>query len=633
MASELLMVKVATIGLLGVGAQWLAWRSGKPAIVFLLVAGVLAGPVFGWLDPKTDFGEWRQPIIKLAVAVILFEGGLTLRFADLRAAGSAVRRLVFLGVPIGWMLCSWAVHTGAGLDWNLSLLFGGILVVTGPTVIGPMLRAINIPRRTADALKWEAIVNDPIGALLAITVYAVMTYTGSGIGSVGVVMNVLLASLVAGLLGLALGYAVTWAFPRNYVPEYLKAPLLLVIVIASFVFADIIQHESGLITVTVMGVVMANRPTFSSAAIRRFKEDLTVLLVSGVFIILSASLDWDVISQFQARFLIYLVLLMLIVRPVTVMLSLIGTDMPMRERLFIAWIAPRGIVAVAITGVFALRLTDENVIGAELLVPLAFATAIATIVAHGFTAQMWARFLGIDRGPGSSLLLMGVNRWSVGFAEAMNKAGINVTMADTSKFALRDARRAEVETHQGDMLDDDFRHHFNWPSYYRVVATSDSDAYNALVCAELGPELGYAKVLQAAPDRRNGMTSARGGMIFTDPPSIYDLQTRSSDGWVFSRTRITEQFTYTDFLAQMKSGGAPLAVIRSDGRFELFSTVDKPSVSTGDLVVAFVPPATPDEHKARRQADIASNPAKAEKKAEKKEAEKKEAEAKEAASS
>ena len=609
MASDILMVKVATIGLLGVGAQWVAWRTGKPAIIFLLVAGILAGPIFGWIDPKVDFDEWRQPIIKLAVAVILFEGGLTLRFADLKDAGMAVRRLVFLGVPIGWLLCSLAVKYGAGIDWNLSFLFGGILVVTGPTVIGPMLRAINVPRRVGDTLKWEAIVNDPIGALLAITVYALMTFDGGGIGSVGVVFNVLLASLLAGLLGLALGFAITWAFPRNYVPEYLKAPLLLVIVIASFVFADKIQHESGLITVTVMGVVMANRPTFSSAALRRFKEDLTVLLVSGVFIIMSASLDWAVISKLQARFIIYLVLLMFVARPLTVMLSLIGSDMPMRERLFIAWIAPRGIVAVAITGVFALRLTDGNVIGAELLVPLAFATAITTIVVHGFTAQPWARYLGIDKGPGRALLIMGVNRWSVGFAEAMEDAGVPVAMVDSSKFALREARRADLEIHHGDMLDDDFRHHFNWPTYHKVVATSDSDAYNALVCAELGPELGFARVLQVAPDQRNGMTVPRGGMIFTDPPSIYELQTRRSDGWVFSRTRITEQFPYREFLAQLKAGGAPIAVVRSDGRFELFSTVSKPTVNEGDAVIAFAPPPTADDHKARRAADKNSDKA------------------------
>ncbi len=601
MASEMLMVKVAAIGLIGIGAQWVAWRTGRPAIIFLLVAGLLAGPVSGLLDPKSDFDEWRQPLIKLAVAVILFEGGLTLKFADLREAGAAVKRLVFLGVPVGWLLCSLAVRYGAGLSWDLSFLFGGILVVTGPTVIGPMLRAINVPRRVADTLKWEAIVNDPIGAMLAILVYALMTYDGGTIAGVGVLLNVLLASTLAALMGLALGFAIPWLFLRNMVPEYLKAPLLLVTVIASFVLADKIQHESGLITVTIMGVVMANRPTFSSAALRRFKEDLTVLLVSGVFIILSASLDWAVISQLKARFVFYLLMLMFVARPLTVLLSLTGSDMPMRERLFIAWVAPRGIVAVAITGVFALRLTDDGIPGAELLVPLAFATAITTIVAHGFTAQWWARLLGIDQGEGRALLLLGINRWSLDFGEAMQKAGVKVAMADSGKFANWRARKSGIEGHQGDMLDDDFRHHFNWPSYHNVVATSESDAYNALVCTELGPELSFSKVLQAAPDSRGGMTVPRGGMIFTEPPSIYDLLTRHTEGWVFTRTRITDQFGYGAFRAQLNAEGAPLAVVRPDGSFDLFSTLGSPMVMVGDTVIAFTPPPSAEEHKARRE--------------------------------
>lgn len=602
MTSDILMAKIALIGTAGILAQWVAWRTGRPAIVFLLAAGIIAGPVLGILDPEVDFGDLQQPIIKLAVAVILFEGGLQLNFRDLREAGSSVTRLVLLGVPIGWLLCSLAVHWGTGLDWQLSALFGGILIVTGPTVIGPMLRAINVPRRVGDTLKWEAIINDPIGALLAVLIYSQMTFEGGHAGGWDSVIAVLVASLGAALFGLVLGLIVTWAFPRGHVPEYLKAPMLLVIVITAFVLADTIQHESGLITVTVMGVVMANRRTFSSHAMRRFKEDLAVLLISGVFLILSATLDWEVISKLRIEFVAFLFLLMFVARPLTVFISLLGTETTWSERAFIAWIAPRGIVAVAITGLFALRLTEGGVEGAELLVPLAFVTAIVTIVAHGFTASWWARRLGIERGEGNGLMFIGVNSWSVAAASALKKAGVNVAMADTSKFALRAARRSEIETHAGDMLDDNFRHHFHWSDYHHVVASSDSDAYNSLVCAELGPELGFDKVLQVSPDERSGMTVPRGGTVFPNPVDIYELQSRVVEDWIFSATKITQQFTFGDFRKNLDEGAAPFAVVRDDGTYEIFSSVRAPTVTDGDTVIYFTPPETVEERKAKRQA-------------------------------
>jgi len=608
MVSDVLMTKIAVIGVAGIAAQWIAWRTGRPAIVFLLAAGIIAGPVLGYLNPQTDFGDLQQPIIKLAVAVILFEGGLQLNFRDLRESGSMVGRLVFLGVPLGWLFCTLAVHWGAGLDWQLSALFGGILIVTGPTVIGPMLRAINVPRRVADSLKWEAIINDPIGALLAVLIYSQMTFEGGHSAGWDSVLIVLGASVVAGLFGLILGLALVWAFPRGHVPEFLKAPMLLVIVIAAFVIADTVQHESGLITVTVMGVVMANRQTFSSHALRRFKEDLAVLLIAGVFIILSATLDWEVISKLRFEFILFLVLLMFVARPLTVLLSLLGTAMSWRERLFIAWIAPRGIVAVAVTGLFALRLTEGGIEGAELLVPLAFAISIVTIVAHGYTAKWWAQRLGIEGGEGNALMFIGINSWSVAAANALKQAGVHVALADSSKFARRTAQREELEVHAGDMLDENFRHHFHWSDYRHVIASSDSDAYNSLVCSELGPEMGFDKVLQVAPDSRDGMTVPRGGTVFPDPLDIYELQSRIIDDWTFSETGITEQFSFEDFKKNLDGDAAPFAVVREDGAaYEIFSSVRTPTVTEGDSVIYFQAAETAEEHKAKRMAKAQSS--------------------------
>ena len=603
-----LIVKLALIGILGIGAQWIAWRINKPAIALMLIAGVIAGPVTGLIDPQRDFGALQQPIIKLAVAVILFEGGLSLNFRELRHAGTAVLRLILIGVPVGWVLGTLAAHYAAGLPLGISALFGGILVVTGPTVIGPMLRTLRVPNRVRDTLKWEGIVNDPIGALLAVAIFAYITYIGPNRDVVAIGFDVAAATLVAAGLGALLGYAMTTAFRRGYIPEYLKAPVVLVAVIAGFVAADLIKHETGLITVTIMGVVMANRETQSTNALKHFKEDLAVLLISGVFIILSATLDWGVIQRFQARFVIFLLLLLFVVRPLTVLASLMFSSMPWRERLFIAWIAPRGIVAIAVTGLFALRLEDFGMRGADTLVPLAFSVVVATIFAHGFSATWLAKRLGIDKGKGDGVLLVGANPFTTAFGVALRDLGLKVTVADTAKFALRAVRKKELEVHQGDILDEAMQDSIDMLQFQQVIAATDSDSYNALVCADLGPEMGTDKLTQTGLDEVR-LSRGRGRVLFADGPTIDDLQTRVTAGWTFGKTKLTDVYGYDQYRERLEKRGAPVAVLKPDGRLLLFSMTQRPTAEAGDTILSFLPPEPKPEAKARSSAEPGMLPA------------------------
>ncbi|VXC39741.1 cation:proton antiporter [Sphingomonas sp. AX6] len=585
-----LLVKLALIGVIGIGAQWLAWRTGRPAIALMLVAGILAGPVTGIIVPDRDLGVLQEPIIKLAVAVILFEGGLSLNFRDLKHAGWPVFRLVMLGVPIGWALGTLAAHYGAGLSWDISLLLGGVLVVTGPTVIGPMLRTLRVPKRVSDTLKWEGIVNDPIGALLAIGVFAYISFKGETVDVGAITLGVAAASGIAALLGLILGFAITWLFPRGYVPEFLKAPVLLVTVIAGFVIADLVKHETGLITVTIMGVVMANRHIHTSRVLHRFKEDLTVLLVSGVFVILSATLDWETIQAFQARFVIFLILLLFVVRPLTVFVSLLFSSMPWRERVFIAWIAPRGIVAVAILGLFAIRLGDEGFPEAAALVPLSFAVVAATIFAHGFSAAWVARWLGIDLGKGEGVLIVGANDWSIAFGDYLRQLGYQVTVADSSAFALRGARKRDLTVYRGDILDEVTRDTLDFGDFQQLLATSENDAYNALVCADLGPEMGFEKLTQTAATKGRDAVRPRAHVLLESERTVDELQKLAAQGWTFGRTRLTEQFSFSDYRDRLPRGGEPIAVKRKGGGLEFFRSDSKPMVNEEDEVISFLPP-------------------------------------------
>lgn len=581
-----MMVKIALIGVLGIGAQWVAWRTGKPAIALMLVTGLLAGPVFGIIVPERDFGTLLEPIIKLAVAVILFDGGLSLNFRELRHAGPAVLRLVFLGVPIGWALGTAAAYYGAGLSLPVSALFGGIMVVTGPTVIGPMLRTLKIGKRPSSILRWEAIVNDPIGALLAVFIFAYIAYEGPRVDIQDIALEVAFATLIAAAIGAGLAFAVTWFFPRGYVPEYLKAPMLLVVVISGFILADLIYHETGLVTVTVMGVVMANRPMHSLTPLRRFKEDLGVLLVSGIFILLPATLDWETMRAFEARFLIFLVLLLFVVRPATVLLSLAFSKLPWNERLFIAWIAPRGVVAVAVTGLFALRLTELGVPDADGLIPLSFGVVVATIIAHGFSAQWAARRLRLDKGPGRRVLLVGANDWTIQFGVYLQEHGIGVTVADESRRALRPAEDAGLATYRGDILNEVTEDHLDLTEYQQLIAATDNDAYNALICADLGPELGYEAVAQLDADQLRAPFAPRGRVLLSKGLSLDRLLANRHDGCEFREREVDERLRAPD-LKQLEPGAEPVAICKQDGRLLFFSDHAQPYAEPGDRVIYY----------------------------------------------
>ncbi len=597
-----LMVKIALIGLLGIGAQWVAWRTGRPAIALMLIVGIIAGPVLGIIDPERDFGALQEPIIKLAVAVILFEGGLSLNFRELRQAGGAVTMMVLIAGPIAWILGTAAAHYGAGLSWEISALLGGIMIVTGPTVIGPMLRTLRVPSRVRNILKWEGIVNDPIGALLAVGIYAYITYEGPDANIAVISMDVLAASFIAGLLGAALGFAITWLFPRGHVPEFLKAPFLLITVIAGFVIADLIKHETGLITVTVMGVVMANRHIYSSQALHRFKEDLAVLLISGVFIILSATLDWETVQQFQFRFIVFLILLLFLVRPISVLVALLFTSVPWRERLFIAWIAPRGIVAVAITGLFALRLVEYGMPGAEALVPLSFAVVIATIFAHGFSAAWVAEKLGIAEGKGESVLIVGATRWSIALGKLLKKMDIDVVIADTSRFALRRAKQEELRIHQGDILDEAHNDNVDLGEFQHLIVATNDDSHNQLITADLGPEMGFDQITRLSNDSRGKSKVGYGRILFESGADFTTLLDRERAGWRFSKTNITPVFSAEEYRRNLDEGEEPLATLKEDGRLLFFATEARPVIETGDVVISFVAPDTPEERKADREA-------------------------------
>ncbi|MDT9600523.1 cation:proton antiporter [Sphingosinicella rhizophila] len=586
-----LALVMAVIGLIGIGAQWIAWRTGLPAIALMLLAGIVAGPVTGFIDPERDFGHMLEPAVSIAVAIILFEGGLSLNFRELRQSEGAVHRLVLLGVPIGWILGAIACYYVAGLVWPVAILFAGILVVTGPTVILPLLRQTSMAARPRAILKWEAIVNDPIGALCAVLTYEYLRQTQAETSMVQSIALVLVAGVIAGLIGYSVARAIAWALPRGYVPEFLKAPVLLVAVIGTFVLSNAIQQESGLLAVTVMGIALANMQLASVRELLSFKENITVLLVSGVFVVLSASLDVTVLRQFEWRFGLFLLALLFVVRPLTVLLSLAFSRIPWRERLFVAWIAPRGIVAVAISGLFALRLDELGYSDGGILVALSFAVVAATIVAHGFTIGPVARLLGLTSNEPPGILIVGATPWSLSLADHVGRLGIPVLISDRSWQRLADARGRGVPTYHGEILAEATEEDLDFHRFGVLVAVTDNEAYNALVCSEFAPELGRDSVYQlgdaAGDDPRSLPDALRGRALFTSGFGVEDIRARSS--WIFVSATIGEGQDFDELRARLPDEAEPLLLLKRGGHIRFFTHASRPVPVAGDTVIAYSP--------------------------------------------
>ena len=599
---------IAVIGVLGIGAQWVAWRTGWPAIVLMLAAGFLAGPVadalgYRLLDPEAAFGPLLEPAINIGVALILFEGGLSLDLRELRHSGSAVWRLATIGVLVGWALGALAASTIAGLATPVAVLFGGILIVTGPTVVIPLLRQANVQTRPNSILKWEGIVNDPTGALCAVIAYEYfrLTQERPEASLIDVVPPLIIAAIIAGLIGYAAARLIAYLFPRGAIAEYLKVPVLFTSVIVVFVLTNTIEHEAGLVAVTVMGITLANTGFSSIRSIHPFKENIAVLLVSGIFILLSASLTWSDLSYLDPReevgqrFALFLLALLVIVRPLTVIISLFGSSVPWNERLFIAWIAPRGIVLVAISGLFALRLSDLGYGDGQVLTALSFAVVFATVVAHGFTVDIVAKWLGVKGTSRPGLLIVGSTPWTISLAREMQKLNAPIMIIDPSWQRLGLARREGLPFYHGEILNEATEHNLDLAPYQVLVAATENEAYNALVCNEFAHEIGRDNVYQLGEsadgsDKHALPMSIRGRALFESGFGVTDVNDRQREGWVFRKTKLSEEFDFEQAQEKLPDSANMLLLVRQSGTLRFFTHAARPEPRPGDTIISFSPP-------------------------------------------
>jgi NhaP-type Na+/H+ or K+/H+ antiporter len=611
--SNALPFKIALIGALGIGAQWLAWRLQKPAIVLMAIAGLIFGPLIGALlgisslapihsmletlrlNPQEDFGNLYRPMIGIAVAIILFEGGLNLRFKDLGDSAKAVGRMVFLAAPIAWILGAGLTHYVVGLSWDISAMVGGLFVVTGPTVIMPLLRQAHLKSRPANVLKWEGIVNDPVGALFAVGGYEFIRFSQMG-ASIPLAMAKLVgAAVFGGIIGVVSGYGLAWAFRRGHIPEYLKAPIVLAWVLLIYVLANTLAEETGLLAVTALGMTMANTKYASMVEMRRFKENIAIILVSGIFVILTATLTPEILTAFVTdwKVIAFVLGMMLFVRPVAVMVSTLWSGLNWRESLLISFIAPRGVVAVAVAGLFAAELQvlgrgDEG----AYFIPLAFALVFATVGFAGFFIAPLSKALGLASGSGNGVLIVGANPWSLGLARALKDMDINVLVADTNWRRLRAARLEGHTTFYGEVLSENADYSLDHSAFNHLIAATPNDAYNALVCVEFAPELGRHRVFQVsgqegADENEDSIAfTSRGRMLSTRGRSFDALTRDWWSGWRFRVTRLTEDYKLSDLYEARGDDTDIILSVRPDGSLD-FLQPGQESRAEGTTVLTY----------------------------------------------
>ena len=590
-------ILLAGIVVVGIAAQWLSWRLRLPSILILLLAGFVAGPLTGALDPDALLGDLLLPFVSLSVAVILFEGGLTLRFGELKRIGPAVRNLVSIGALVTWALTATAAWALLGLPPSLAVLLGAILIVTGPTVIAPLLRQVKPRPPVGPLLKWEGILIDPVGATVAVLVFEAIDAATPADRMGGLALFGLLRTVVfGGGLGVAGAWLLAGLLRRFWVPDYLHNTVSLAVVLAVFTAANALQHESGLLAVTAMGVLLANQKSVNVRHILEFKENLQVLLISTLFILLAARIDLEQVRRIGAGHVAFLAALVLVIRPAAVWLSTMRSGLSWRERLFVAWVAPRGIVAAAVVSVFSLRLlaTGHHEQAAR-LVPLTFMVIVVTITLAGLTAAPLARRLGLAVAAPQGVLLVGAHTWARAIAEALRGLSIDVILVDTNRANVMAARMQGLEAHYGNILADHTIDELAWERIGKCLALTPNDEANALGIRHVRHLLGRAATYQLAPRtsgdtaRENMPPHAAAGRLLFGPAITFDSLTRRfGEGQTVKAVKLTEAFDGAAFTDRHGASALPLFAVDELGRLNVWTSGQQGPAQVGQTLVALV---------------------------------------------
>jgi NhaP-type Na+/H+ or K+/H+ antiporter len=560
-------IALVSVGLLSISCQFIAHKVKLPAILFLLLTGMIVGPLTQTFTADALFGDLFFPIVSLAVAIILFEGALTLKFSDISGHGKMVRNLCSIGVLVTWLIVTPIAYYFLQIPLGLAALIGAIVTVTGPTVIVPMLRTVRPSAKIGNILRWEGIIIDPVGALFAVLVFEyILTQQNALSHTIYAFGLTVLSGLILGVLT---GYCLGIALRRSLIPHYLQNAATLTVILGAFAASNALAHESGLLTVTIAGMILANMRDVDVSDILEFKETLSVLLISGLFILLATRMDFAAIASVGSGAIVVVLVVMFIARPVSVFVSGFGMELNLKEKLLLSWIAPRGIVAAAVSALFALKLEAENYPKAEVLVPMVFVIIMATVVVQSLTSKKVAKWLGLRSNDPNGFLLFGGSQFSRALAKELMHNDIPCILTDTNWDTIKAARMENIKTYFGNPISEHAQRHLDISSIGFVLVMSPYRQLNPLVMMHFDHELGKeATVLGLGNKEADGLSSHHVSSRYANKLTLFDkdvsysyLTEAMSRGAIVKTTSITDNFTYEAYLERYNYELIPLVYV------------------------------------------------------------------------
>ncbi|MCF1190387.1 cation:proton antiporter [Mangrovimonas sp. AS39] len=500
------MLELAGIIILGILAQWVAWRFKIPAILPLILIGLFVGPIASefitsdgrkWIEPVWNGknglfpGEGLYYFLSLAISIILFEGGLTLKRSEIRNVGPVITKLITVGAFITFIGSGITAHYLFGLDWRLAFLFAALIIVTGPTVITPILRNIPLKKDVSTVLKWEGILIDPLGALAAVLVFEFISVEGDSGFTKTALIEFFKIILFGVTFGFTFAHALAFAINKKLIPHYLLNVVSLSVVLLVYVESEIFAHESGLLAVVVMGLVLGNSKLENIKELLYFKESLSVLLISILFILLAANINMEdlyLIYNWNTVFLFLIVVL--IIRPLSVFASTFGSPLKTKEKVFISWVGPRGIVAAGIASLFGSKLLKQGVAGAEYITPLVFTIVLGTVLLNATTARYFAKWVGVFLKKSEGILIVGASRVARLIGHYLVNNGRHVVLIDSNMNNIAKAKELGLEAIHTNIYSDTLSDNIELNDVGYLMALTANSEINKYAINKYGAQFG-----------------------------------------------------------------------------------------------------------------------------------------------
>jgi NhaP-type Na+/H+ or K+/H+ antiporter len=600
------MLELAGIIILGILAQWFAWKFKIPAILPLILIGLLVGPIAAaylsedgskWIEPVWNGEKGLFPgdnlyyFVSLAISIILFEGGLTLKRNEIKNVGPVITKLITLGSAITFFGAGIVTHFIFGLGWDLSFLFSGLIIVTGPTVITPILRNIPLKKDVSTVLKWEGILIDPIGALVAVLVFEFISVGGGGGFTKTALMEFGKILLFGTSFGFTFAHALAYAINKKLIPHYLLNVVSLSTVLLVFVESEVFAHESGLLAVVVMGMVLGNGKLKNLKELLHFKESLSVLLISMLFILLSANINIeDLMLLYTWKTAVLFAIVVFVIRPLAVFASTYKSNLEFKEKVFISWVGPRGIVAAGIASLFGSKLLKEGVEGAEYITPLVFMIVLGTVLLNATTARLFAKIIGVFLKSSDAILIVGASDPSRLIARFLRDKGKRVVLIDSNKSFIEEALEDGLEAINLNVYDDDLTDNIELNDVGYLIAITGSDTVNKHALtnfSEVFGEHGSYKIASSV-EAKDATTKERTS-FFTPNDDFINLSEAFRENPKINEVKITSEKEYYETLdiLTFQEKAIPLFIEKGKGLY-LIPEFEKTTEEKKELTVFYL---------------------------------------------